>query len=486
MKQNIILKQVHSHSNKGYIDKISEDSNGELIYDNKVVSGNATKLNDVSIDDSTRADKRMLMYNGNTGTNEWVSVAVAGIVNGTGNIIVPSGSPVTLTSGQEAMLIHPTATEDEMILNVKEEISGNTVSDIHVDFSDVIKYVFQDIYNIIFSSNKVQLKIDTIIPTMTSATTPKGVASASTYLPEVYPYLAFDGNGSSSNAWATNAVKTGWLKYQFENSKCITNYKILPVPTATFVTTRSPVSWTFEGSNDDISWTILDTRTAQTSWSTGTYKSYSFTNTTNYLYYRINITANGGDTYLQIAELLMLPSSLLTNFMTTSESSFNLTPIKTIESLSSTITTPTNTSVKCLFSVDNKTNWLYKDGTGIHKFTGDMAINWTSSNQFSELSTYFTNLPKTTLATDLNSLGITPVNLDLAFQLSTNDITVTPSIGKITLVYVTPQHTEYASYGSYDETTVRFGVKVVNDTTLAIKNLSTITRNVNVNVLVKS
>lgn len=69
--------------------------------------------------------------------------------------------------------------------------------------------------------------------------------------------------------------------------------------------TRSPMSWTFEGSNDNDTWTPLDSRAAETDWSRGSEtRTYTFANTTAYRYYRITFTAAGaGATYLELVQL---------------------------------------------------------------------------------------------------------------------------------------------------------------------------------------
>jgi gliding motility-associated-like protein len=53
---------------------------------------------------------------------------------------------------------------------------------------------------------------------------------------------------------------------------------------------RDPKDWTFEGSNNATDWTILDTRTAEEFSGRGMTKTYTFSNTTNYTYYRLNIS----------------------------------------------------------------------------------------------------------------------------------------------------------------------------------------------------
>jgi hypothetical protein len=81
--------------------------------------------------------------------------------------------------------------------------------------------------------------------------------------------------------------------------------------------------------------------------------------------------------------------------------------------------------------------------------------------------------------------------LDFIWQLNTTDLTVTPSIGQVTMVYTTPSHLEEASFGSYDEQYVKFGVKKILDPTdttktnqMLIKNLTTQSRTIIPNVLI--
>ena len=67
---------------------------------------------------------------------------------------------------------------------------------------------------------------------------------------------------------------------------------------------RAPRDWTFSGSNDNATWTVLDTQTGETDWSSGEVRYYKFTNRTKYLYYKFNCTANNGATdAMQILEL---------------------------------------------------------------------------------------------------------------------------------------------------------------------------------------
>lgn len=152
------------------------------------------------------------------------------------------------------------------------------------------------------------------VPTMTSNTAPSGVASASSqYDANRAPFKAFDGNDGSS--WAAN-TNTGWLQYQFTSSKKIVSYFIQGSP---IVAAQSPNSWTIEASNTGAfsgEEVTLDTITGQTSWTSNERRYFEFTNTTSYLYYRINITSNNGEPYasiskFELSETIGLPNTTL-------------------------------------------------------------------------------------------------------------------------------------------------------------------------------
>jgi hypothetical protein len=155
-----------------------------------------------------------------------------------------------------------------------------------------------------------------IIPTMTSNTAPSGTASASTTWSTVFPWDAF---APAQSGWITNAVTTGWLQYQFPSAQTVLAYSIIPWSADTFPT-RSPSAWTFQGSNDGSTWTTLDTRSNYTNaWVQNAAVYFTVPTSGSYLYYRLNITANGGDTYVGIHNLAMMttaPAALTQNTST--------------------------------------------------------------------------------------------------------------------------------------------------------------------------
>jgi hypothetical protein len=144
------------------------------------------------------------------------------------------------------------------------------------------------------------------VPIMTGDSTPSGVASASSYHGTQYAWKAFAAKVSSDSTgtWLSNLTTTGWLSYQFPTAQTITSYAIMPYGYDVWPD-RVPTAWTLEGSNDGSGWTTLDTQTVTTDfWSRGHFKRFAVATPGSYTYYRVNISANGGDPqYVGIANL---------------------------------------------------------------------------------------------------------------------------------------------------------------------------------------
>ena len=65
-----------------------------------------------------------------------------------------------------------------------------------------------------------------LVPTMTSNTLPRGVASASsTYM--YNPYNVFDGTASHATAWTANSTTNEWIQYEFINEFKVYKFKII-------------------------------------------------------------------------------------------------------------------------------------------------------------------------------------------------------------------------------------------------------------------
>lgn len=140
-----------------------------------------------------------------------------------------------------------------------------------------------------------------------------GTATASTTT-QYSAAAAFDGNTFSPSYWRTDPGASEWLKYQFTETKTVGRYSISmsnwPEP--------SPSSWTFEGSNDDINWTVLDTRSGYTTgWSIHTPRYFNCeTSNGPFTYYKLNFTGFNQLNDLIIGEVGMFENLTDTNIGT--------------------------------------------------------------------------------------------------------------------------------------------------------------------------
>ncbi len=144
-----------------------------------------------------------------------------------------------------------------------------------------------------------------LVPTMTSATAPSGEASASGNVGGQDGWHAFDhllNDGVSF--WLIQSV-TCWLQYQFAATHAVTKYRFLTYNGGSIY---APTDWTFEGSNDGVAWDVLDTQAAVDTTGLDTWYEFEFVNTTQYDFYRINITAGTG-VWIVITELEMFEST---------------------------------------------------------------------------------------------------------------------------------------------------------------------------------
>lgn len=140
-------------------------------------------------------------------------------------------------------------------------------------------------------------------PIMTGSNSPSGVASSLNQNGTNAAWYLFDQATAIPYISTTSAF---WVQYQFPTSKIIKRYAVLGSANVTL----NPKTWTFEGSNDGINWIILHTVNLGTgipinAW----YDSGVFANSTNYLFYRLNITAGGGNNILYMPEWQMTEST---------------------------------------------------------------------------------------------------------------------------------------------------------------------------------
>lgn len=195
-------------------------------------------------------------------------------------------------------------------------------------------------------TNTSQFSTVSIIPIMTSNTTPSGVVSTNNYFQNsatYEPWKAFDGSvNSNGNHWYTNNNPVfPWLEYQFSSAKTVVGY------TLQNTYANLPNSWEFQAWNGSI-WIVLDTVTGNTSLSGPIIRT--FTNTVAYTRYRIYVTVANG-TNVSIGELRMVEEAVDAalavaggGFVISSSVTVTCTSVTGIQSGASTVLTISATS----------------------------------------------------------------------------------------------------------------------------------------------
>jgi hypothetical protein len=102
-----------------------------------------------------------------------------------------------------------------------------------------------------------------------------------------YPaWLAFDA-AIGAGWWAAIDTTSSWLRVNFNYAIVVRRIDIA----ATFIyPSYAPKTFTIEGGNDGSAWDILSTQTGVPAWAANERRTYTFSNSTAYLYYRINVT----------------------------------------------------------------------------------------------------------------------------------------------------------------------------------------------------
>ncbi|WP_312113528.1 discoidin domain-containing protein [Brevibacillus reuszeri] len=142
---------------------------------------------------------------------------------------------------------------------------------------------------------------NSIIPIMTSNDSPVGKANASSTVSGAW--RCFD--GSATNSWISASVPTStspeWVAFEFTEPKVIKRYDIIAYSSAD--PGRSKF-WTFEASNDGMTWDVLDAYTSGAAWTDKI--EIVINNNTPYLKYRISMTERMGvSAYVRIGDIKM-------------------------------------------------------------------------------------------------------------------------------------------------------------------------------------
>jgi hypothetical protein len=172
--------------------------------------------------------------------------------------------------------------------SVADEVIYDTFSKVNGTWQDLIGTAIEDIENI---SGEIEIiLIDSIIPRMTSDTTPKGKCSASYVYSGRYAYYGFTtpSNGNVANAnefWycGGNSSANNWIEYEFDKPSTILAVSFGTIENG--VGKRVKVQY----SNDETNWTDIKTITI----TTNDYTTYKLPSPVYCKYMRLFVVDNG-------------------------------------------------------------------------------------------------------------------------------------------------------------------------------------------------
>jgi alpha-L-fucosidase 2 len=111
-------------------------------------------------------------------------------------------------------------------------------------------------------------------------------------------------DGDNSTKWCVNTGgnPVAWQR-QTSRGEIVTSYTLV---SANDMPGRDPKDWDFSGSMDGQEWTVLDSHRDETPFDQRKQaKSYTFSNSAAYPYYKFNFTANHDDPMFQLAEVAL-------------------------------------------------------------------------------------------------------------------------------------------------------------------------------------
>jgi hypothetical protein len=112
---------------------------------------------------------------------------------------------------------------------------------------------------------------------------------------EAYPNLI---DNNINTKYLTNNA-SGWVQYQANATYVVTSYTIT---SANDAPERDPLAWVLQGSDNGNNWTTIDTRSNEDFPNRLQTRTFTFSNSTPYVYYRFNFVNNSG-ILLQLAEI---------------------------------------------------------------------------------------------------------------------------------------------------------------------------------------
>ena len=146
-----------------------------------------------------------------------------------------------------------------------------------------------------------------LVPAPTAGTMSRYTASGTFFNTSFNAGSAFSAGSPSRCVFNWNSTTdTGVsLTYEFgaEDPQIVNGYMVWMANNQYSGVGYAPSDWTFSGSDDNATWTVLDERTEQYGWALGQKRWYSFENHDAYAFYKIEFTGSNGGNRIEIGSL---------------------------------------------------------------------------------------------------------------------------------------------------------------------------------------
>jgi|GEM_PF-3849306 len=277
------------------IDSFDDDSG----IDSTLSSGYTHNASEGKIEVASGSDKATVI------TNSEISNAVPNLVvlSQVGSIKYQDEKSFDLSAGKNTNTVLNNG-KIELSQTVTEGTWESSVLDLGDNYKSFAKS------NIDFKAPRVYKQ--STIPPMTSNAAPYGKAIGENYTTAYSLFKAFDKSLSTVAIITNNSDTSRSIGYAFVEPVVIECYSVTSSHTK-INAAYNPASWTFEGSNDGVSWVVLDGRYGQEGWGLSEKRTYEIDNNVAYLQYRINVLATDSPTgtgynYVAFGEIDMLES----------------------------------------------------------------------------------------------------------------------------------------------------------------------------------
>ena len=230
-----------------------------------------------------------------------------------------NGNEVTVTDG--TVISYASGFDEDGEVNFNEDVVGDTVVTLPANSESKKLYMYKDQGSSYGFTEYKPLEVQDYFGVQSPLsfddvnvrTTDKhfgyqsasGIASASGDTGGTEAWRAFDSEGDGSSYWRIQTSTLSSLQYKFVEPRILKSYRLKERLDSS---TQLPRRFTVEGSNGESVWTVIDSTYASSDYVGNGVSLWgdiqdTSANTTAYVYYRINITANDANTYTTIAEL---------------------------------------------------------------------------------------------------------------------------------------------------------------------------------------